>query len=102
MNTKQIIKALEPFAAIVDAMENTRDGPWTCETIHYQGRVIPGCGRKYPKEQDTCPHCSEVQPKDVLIDVAGLKLRRHVWLSDLKRARSVMKRLQKEAGQGKG
>lgn len=101
MKPKQIIKALAPFAALADAFETTRDGPWVCETVQVEGKIMPGCGRRYSKQTPFCPYChkspeSQTAMEDILIDVAGLKISRSVWLVNCRKARSIMNQLIKE------
>ena len=98
---KQTHKALEPFAMFIEADENTRDGPWVCEFYDYRGRRL-GCGRHYPKTVAICEKCAvNYSDQDILIDIAGLKMRRGIWISHVKRLARMFwlidKRLAKEA-----
>lgn len=100
---KQAVKALEPFAELVEADRSTRPGPWTCEIWHDKDGRKHGCGRNYPRDQALCPACvPNYGPHDKIIDIAGVGPSRTLWRSQLHKAHRTHQLLTKQLAKQKG
>lgn len=84
----KLIAALKPFAELADAFNNTRSGPWYCDPLK------GGCGKTHNQDEAICSRM--YTGTDILIDVAGVRIRRHVWLSDCRAARRAIQEAQDE------